>query len=329
MRTDKADILAWLRNSEDYVSGQQLCDRFGVSRTAVWKVINQLKEEGYGIEAVKNKGYRLQITPDVLSSSELKSRIQNEWAGRNIYYYEETGSTNIDAKRLGEEGAVHGTVVVADKQNAGRGRRGRAWESPAGKDIYFTILLRPEFPPDKVSGLTLVMALSVAEAVKGCCGQEAGIKWPNDVVLNGKKICGILTEMTMEMDYVQHVVIGTGINVNLDKMPAEIEKTATSILMESGKETTRAELLQKVLERFEINYEIYERDLDLRNMMETYNGYLVNKDRQVRVLDPKGEFGGIARGINAGGELLVERPDGKTVEIYAGEVSVRGIYGYV
>ena len=249
--------------------------------------------------------------------------------GRNIYYYEETGSTNIDAKRLGEEGAVHGTVVVADKQNAGRGRRGRAWESPAGKDIYFTILLRPEFPPDKVSGLTLVMALSVAEAVKGCCGQEAGIKWPNDVVLNGKKICGILTEMTMEMDYVKHVVIGTGINVNLDKMPAEIEKTATSILLESGKETTRAELLQKVLERFEINYEIYERDLDLRNMMETYNGYLVNKDRQVRVLDPKGEFGGIARGINAGGELLVERPDGKTVEIYAGEVSVRGIYGYV
>ena len=196
--------------------------------------------------------------------------------------------------------------MVADKQNAGRGRRGRAWESPAGKDIYFTILLRPEFPPDKVSGLT-----------------------PNDVVLNGKKICGILTEMTMEMDYVQHVVIGTGINVNLDKMPAEIEKTATSILLESGKETTRAELLQKVLERFEINYEIYERDLDLRNMMETYNGYLVNKDRQVRVLDPKGEFGGIARGINAGGELLVERPDGKTVEIYAGEVSVRGIYGYV
>ena len=301
----KTEILKLLRESGNYISGQELCSKFGVSRTAVWKVINQLKEEGYGIEAVKNKGYRLQITPDVLSSSELKSRIQNEWAGRNIYYYEETGSTNIDAKRLGEEGAVHGTVVVADKQNAGRGRRGRAWESPAGKDIYFTILLRPEFPPDKVSGLTLVMALSVAEAVKGCCGQEAGIKWPNDVV------------------------IGTGINVNLDKMPAEIEKTATSILLESGKETTRAELLQKVLERFEINYEIYERDLNLRNMMETYNGYLVNKDRQVRVLDPKGEFEGIARGINAGGELLVERPDGKTVEIYAGEVSVRGIYGYV
>ena len=188
----KTEILKLLRESGNYISGQELCSKFGVSRTAVWKVINQLKEEGYGIEAVKNKGYRLQITPDVLSSSELKSRIQNEWAGRNIYYYEETGSTNIDAKRLGEEGAVHGTVVVADKQNAGRGRRGRAWESPAGKDIYFTILLRPEFPPDKVSGLTLVMALSVAEAVKGCCGQEAGIKWPNDVVLNGKKICGIL-----------------------------------------------------------------------------------------------------------------------------------------
>ncbi len=325
----KTEILKLLRESGGYISGQELCSKFGVSRTAVWKVMNQLKEEGYGIEAVKNKGYHLEITPDVLSYSELKSRIRNQWAGRDIHYYEETGSTNIDAKRLGEEGAAHGTVVVADKQNAGRGRRGKAWESPAGKDIYFTILLKPDFSPDKASGLTLAMALSVAEAVKACCGQEAGIKWPNDVVLNGKKICGILTEMTLETDYIQHVVIGVGINVNLDVMPEEIDRTATSILLESGKETARAELLQKVLERFEINYETYERDLDLSHMMEAYNGYLVNRDRQVRVLDPKGEFEGVARGINASGELLVEMPDGKTVEVYAGEVSVRGIYGYV
>lgn len=325
----KTEILKLLRESGDYISGQELCSKFGVSRTAVWKVMNQLKEEGYGIEAVQNKGYRLKITPDVLSFSELKSRIRNKWAGRNIYYYEETGSTNIDAKRLGEEGAVHGTVVAADKQNAGRGRRGRTWESPAGKDIYFTILLRPEFAPDQAVGLTLVMALSVAEAVTRRCGLEAGIKWPNDVVLNGKKICGILTEMTMETDYIQYVVIGVGINVNLDVMPEEIGQKATSILLESGRETARAELLQEVLEGFEENYEIYEKDLNLSHMLEEYNGYLVNRDRQVRVLDPKGEFEGIARGINASGELLVETKDGKTVEVYAGEVSVRGIYGYV
>lgn len=324
----KTEILKLLRERGDYISGQELCNKFGVSRTAVWKVINQLKEEGYGIEAVQNKGYRLKVNPDVLSASELKSRIQNKWAGKNIYYYEETGSTNTDAKRFGEEGAAHGTVVVADKQNAGKGRRGRAWQSPEGKDIYFTILLRPEFVPDKASGLTLVMALSVAQAIESC-GLEAGIKWPNDVVLNGKKICGILTEMNVETDYIQYVVIGVGINVNLDVMPEEIKETATSILLESGKKMARAKLLQDVLERFEENYERYEKDLSLANMMEEYNGYLVNRNRQVRVLDPKGEYEGTARGINEYGELLVETGDGQTVAVYAGEVSVRGIYGYV
>lgn len=325
----KTEILRLLRESGDYISGQEFCRRFGVSRTAVWKAVNQLKEEGYGIEAVQNKGYRLRSNPDVLSSSELKSRIQNQWAGNRIYFYEETGSTNIDAKRLGEEGAEHGTVVVADKQSAGRGRRGRSWQSPAGKDIYFTILLRPPFLPGKAAGLTLVMALSVAQAIEGACSLKTGIKWPNDVVLNGKKICGILTEMNVETDYIQHVVIGVGINVNLDVMPEEISRTATSILLESGRETARAELLQEVLARFEENYGMYERDLDLRDMLEEYNGRLVNLGKQVRVLDPKGEFEGIARGIDASGELLVETQDKNTVRVYAGEVSVRGMYGYV
>ncbi len=173
------------------------------------------------------------------------------------------------------------------------------------------------------------MALSVTQAVRNCCGLEAGIKWPNDLVLNGKKICGILTEMNVETDYIQHVVIGTGINVNLERMPEGIEQTATSLLLESGKETARARLLQEVLERFEENYESYERDMSLVSMLEEYNRYLVNKDKQVRVLDPKGEFEGIARGINDSGELLVETENGKIVKVYAGEVSVRGIYGYV
>ena len=325
----KTEILTLLRESGDYISGQELCNRFGVSRTAVWKVMKQLKEEGYIIEAVQNKGYRLKENPDVLSLSELKSRIHNEWAGNDIYYYEETGSTNIDAKRLAEEGAAHGAVVVADKQNAGRGRRGRTWQSPAGKDIYFTILLRPDFEPDKAAGLTLVMALSVAQAVEAVCELKAGIKWPNDVVVNGKKICGILTEMNVETDYIQYVVIGVGINVNLDEMPEEIEKMATSLLLESGKETARAGLLQEVLKRFEDNYGKYLENLDLDKILKEYNDHLVNLDMQVKVLDPKGEYEGIARGINAFGELLVERTDGEIVKVYAGEVSVRGLYGYV
>lgn len=327
--TMKTEILTLLRESGDYISGQELCGRFHVSRTAVWKVMKQLQQEGYIIEAVRNKGYMLKENPDVLSRSELKSRIHNRWVGNEIYFYGETGSTNIDAKHLGEEGAPHGTVVVADKQNAGRGRRGRTWESPAGKDIYFTILLRPEFPPDKAAGLTLVMALSVVQAIEEECGTEAGIKWPNDVVINGKKVCGILTELTTETDYIQYVVIGVGINVNLEDIPEEIEKTATSLLLESGKRTGRAGLLQKVLKKFEGNYEKYAGSLNMAPIEEDYNARLVNRNRQVRVLDPKGEWEGIARGINDSGELLVENEEGEIVEVYAGEVSIRGLYGYV
>lgn len=331
----KTEILTLLRESGGYISGQELCSRFGVSRTAVWKVMNQLKEEGYVIEAVQNKGYRLAENPDVLSLSELKSRIHNKWAGNEIYYYEETGSTNIDAKRLAEEGACHGTVVAADKQTSGRGRRGRTWQSPAGKDIYFTILLRPDFQPDQAAGLTLVMALSVAQALSKALPQSepeksgVGIKWPNDVVVNGKKVCGILTEMNLETDYIQYVVTGVGINVNMEKMPEELEATATSLLLEGGKEIGRAGLLQEVLERYEENYEKYEKFRSLKLLQQEYNSYLVNRDRQVRILDPKGEWGGTARGIDAAGELLVETAEGKTVKVYAGEVSVRGLYGYV
>ncbi|MCH5250945.1 MAG: biotin--[acetyl-CoA-carboxylase] ligase [Lachnospiraceae bacterium] len=332
MKTDKSDILSLLRNSNGYVSGQQLCEQFGVSRTAVWKAINQLKEEGYKIESVTNKGYRLIESPDILSKSEISSRLTTKWAGRNLYYFDETGSTNIDAKRYAEDGAVHGTVVVADMQTSGRGRRGRMWQSPSGSAIYMTILLKPDFPPDKASMLTLVMALSVAEAVTEVTGMDAGIKWPNDIVVNKKKICGILTEMNTEQDYIQYVVIGVGINVNNaspEEFPEEIRQTATSLRIESGKQLGRAALIGRVLFHFEQNYDTYVRKLDLSELMEAYDRHLLNLDAEVKVLDPKGEFTGIARGINETGELLVEREDGEVVQVYAGEVSVRGLYGYV
>lgn len=331
--TMKTEILSLLRERADYISGQELCERFGVSRTAVWKVMNQLKEEGYVLEAIQKKGYKLVENPDVLSLSELKSRINNDWAGCEIYYLEETGSTNVDAKRLAEEGAGHGSVVVADKQNAGRGRRGRTWESPAGKDLYFTILLKPDFAPDKAAGLTLVMALAVTRAIETYCGIEAEIKWPNDVVVNGKKVCGILTEMNVETDYIQHVVIGIGINVNRTDapkdIPEELRGVATSLFLEGGVTIARAGLLQEVLQCFEDYYEKYVQRLNLELLLEEYNARLVNRGRQVRVLDPKGEWEGIARGVNASGELLVKKNDGTIEEVYAGEVSVRGIYGYV
>ncbi len=335
MKTDKSDILTLLRNNKDYVSGQQLCDQFGVSRTAVWKVINQLKEEGYEIESVPRKGYRLVETPkDILSQSEIASRLHTKWAGRKLYYFESTGSTNTDAKRLAEEGEPHGTTIVANMQTAGKGRRGRTWQSPAGANTYFTILLKPTFSPDKASMLTLVMALSVAEAIEEITGLKADIKWPNDIVVHKKKVVGMLTEMstTPEMDEIQYVVIGVGTNVNYDSpedFPEELRPTATSLRIEAGHLINRAALTERMLARFEVNYEKFEETLDLSGLMDSYEKHLINVGAQVRVLDPAGEYTGISRGINTVGELLVEKENGETVNVYAGEVSVRGLYGYV
>lgn len=335
MKTDKSDILTWLRSTDDYVSGQQLCDRFGVSRTAVWKVINQLREEGYRIESVPHKGYRLAESPeDVFSASEIASRLQTRWAGRRLHFFESTGSTNPDAKRFAEEGEPHGTVVAADRQTAGRGRRGRSWESPSGKAVYFTIVVRPSCVPDKASMITLVMALSVAQAIEEDTGLQAQIKWPNDIVVHKKKVCGILTEMsvTPEMDEIQFVVAGVGVNSNQEspeEFPEEIRSTATSLRIESGSPINRAKLLACILARFEENYEVFVRTLDLSGLREAYQSHLVNMDAQVRVLDPGEEYTGISRGITEQGELIVERENGEKILVYAGEVSVRGLYGYV
>ncbi len=335
MKTDRSDILTCLRSSEDYVSGQQLCDRLGVSRTAVWKVIKQLKEEGYRIESVPSRGYRLVESPaDAYSESEIASRLRTKWAGQRLIFFESTGSTNPDAKRFAEEGAPRGTTVVADRQTAGRGRRGRSWESPAGRSIYFTIIVRPAFIPDKASMITLVMALSVAEAIHEVTGLPTGIKWPNDIVVNGKKVVGILTEMSMtpEMNEIQFLVAGVGVNVNqesAEEFPEELRGAATSLKIESGRHFDRAALLAEILARFEQDYETFERTLTLSELKERYESRLAGRNAVVRILDPAGEYTGISRGITETGELIVEKETGETVLIYAGEVSVRGLYGYV
>lgn len=324
----KTEILRMLREKDGYVSGQQLCEELGVSRTAIWKVINQLKEEGYQIEAVRNKGYHIVEVPDLLSKDEVQSLTRTSWAGVNVVYYEETDSTNIRAKALAEEGAVHGTLVIADRQNAGKGRRGRGWVSPKGENIYMSVLLRPEFEPSKAPMLTLVMAYSVTQALRIREEINAKIKWPNDVVLHKKKICGILTEMSAEIDYINHVVIGVGINTNMDHIEEELADKATSLRIEEGRRIRRAELIAEVMEQFEINYERFVKDGNLHGIKDEYNEMLVNQDRDVRVLEPGNEYDAHALGINETGELLVRKENGDVEVIFAGEVSVRGIYGY-
>ena len=251
----KAEILKMLRQTEGYLSGQQLCDQFRVSRTAIWKVINQLKEEGYEIEAVRNKGYRIVDCPDRISADEIRSHLETRWAAQYLKCYDEVDSTNTRVKILGEKGAPHGTLVVADRQNAGKGRRGRSWSSPAGSSIYMSILLKPEFAPSQASMLTLLMAYSAAKALREKTQEDVVIKWPNDLVLNKKKICGILTEMSAEIDYINYVVIGPGINVNTEEFPEEIANTATSLYLETGMRFRRAELIAAIMETFETYYE--------------------------------------------------------------------------
>lgn len=227
------------------------------------------------------------------------------------------------------EHAPHGTLVVADAQDAGRGRLGRSWQSPAGSNIYMSILLRPDIEPDKAPMLTLVMALSVAEAVKSISGLDGKIKWPNDIVLNKKKICGILTEMDLECEKIRQVVIGVGMNVNMQEIPEDIKETATSLWLETGCIFDKEALIARVVERFEENYETFVQMGDLSGLMEKYNALLINKGNEVRVLEPEREYNGYALGIDHKGELLVEKEDGRIEHIFAGEVSVRGLYGYV
>ena len=324
----KSEILEALRETDGYVSGQDLCNKFGVSRTAVWKAIKQLKEAGYEIEAVPNKGYHIVSAPDLMNKVELESIRNTTWAGQEIYYYDVTDSTNIRAKELAEEGHPGGTLVVADRQEAGRGRRGRSWDSPSGTGIFMTLLLKPEMNPNHASMLTLVAAMAVARAISKCAGTEALIKWPNDIVIGGKKICGILTEMSAQFDFINHIVIGIGINVHNEHFPEEIAETAGSILLQTGKRIRRAELIEQILEQFENYYAIFMETEDLSGLVKEYNSILVNMNKSVRVLDPKEPFEGKAMGITKKGELIVDTWESRKM-VSSGEVSVRGLYGYV
>ena len=253
-----------------------------------------------------------------------------------IHYREEVDSTNLWAKELAKQGAPEGTVTTAGSQTAGRGRRGRSWLSPPDTSIYMSLLLRPQIKPELASMLTLVMGLSTAQTIQKQTGLDAKIKWPNDIVVNKKKVCGILTEMQVFPQGIEYVIIGVGINVSQRTFPDEIANTATSLAIERelavGKKEIfpeKAQIIDQVLECFFQNYERFLLDGSLKGLMADYNQMLVSRNREIRVLDPAGEYSGISTGINELGELLVQKVDGSVEAVYAGEVSVRGVYGYV
>ncbi len=295
----------------------------------MWKAINQLKEAGYEIEAQQNKGYRLMAAPDLMTEAEIKSLMHTDWVAKEVLYFDTIDSTNTKAQELAEKGYPSGTLVVADKQESGKGRRGRSWVSPSGTGIFMTLMIKPDINPNNASMLTLVAALAVAKAITSVTGEEALIKWPNDIVVNGKKVCGILTEMNAQFDYINHIVVGIGINVHNESFPEEISQMASSLMIEAGgKRFHRAQIIAETMSYFEQYYDTFLKTQDLSALVREYDELLVNMNKAVRVLDPKEPFDGKAMGITPKGELIVDTWESRKL-VSSGEVSVRGIYGYV
>lgn len=325
----KAALLRALKQAKgEYISGQEISDILGVSRTTVFNTVSALRTDGYEIESVKNKGYLLKKVPDIIKDYEVESILETQWLGKKVVYEDSIGSTNTLAKELADKGYDNGTVVIADHQDNGRGRRGRSFVSPKGVGIFMSMILKPAFTPEVAPMLTLVSALSVSKAIDSVTGEKTQIKWPNDIVLNGKKICGILTEMSMQTDYINNVVIGIGINVNNTQFSEELQDIAGSIYLQTNQLNHRADIIAQTLYYFEKYYNVFLETNDLRGLVQEYDSKLVNLEKKVKVLDPKEPYEGVAKGITQTGELIVQT-NKTTSYVSSGEVSVRGMYGYV
>ncbi|MDO5397653.1 MAG: biotin--[acetyl-CoA-carboxylase] ligase [bacterium] len=317
----KNRVLEMLQSAEGYISGEAISGKLGISRNAVWKHINKLRSEGYGIESVTNRGYRLNSSPDIISAEKIQENMNTEFIGRKIVYMEETDSTNNAAKAAAD--MPDGTLFISEIQTSGKGRLGRAWESPKGIGIWMSLLLKPEILPQDVAQITLVVGMAAAKGI-GC---GAKIKWPNDVVIGTKKVCGILTEMSAEIERVNYVVTGIGINVNTEAFDGELSEKATSLYIETGKKCERCGIIRAFLENFEALYKKFLRG-GIAALAEDYRELCITIGKEVSVIYPNRTINGKAVDINNEGELIVETETG-TVTVGSGEVSIRGIYGYV
>jgi BirA family biotin operon repressor/biotin-[acetyl-CoA-carboxylase] ligase len=324
----KEKILALLLETDGFISGEEMSRRLNVSRTAIWKNIKKLKEDGYQIESITNKGYRLKGTPDKLVSEEIKFLLNSQLI-QEVFVYDTIDSTNTEAKRQASKGAFSTALFIAEEQTAGKGRRGKTWISKKGNSLYMSLLLKPIIQPQNAAKLTLVAGLAVNQSIKNITKLDSYIKWPNDIVVNQKKVCGILTEMNSEIDFVNYVVIGIGINVNNESFDEEIGKVATSLKIEGQAIYSRKKILVEIINNFSRLYEAFERTESLKFIEEEYNKNCINVNRNVKVISRDITIIGNAIGINEEGLLLVESKEGDLIEVNAGEVSVRGLYGYV
>lgn len=318
---------------EGYLSGEALSERLGISRAAVWKAVDALRRDGYTIEAHTGLGYRLGASPDVLSEREVRRHLGVvETVGRTLYCMERVDSTNSFLKRAAAEGAADGTVAIAEEQTAGRGRRGRSFESPAGRGVYLSALLRPQLPPERLLPLTALGAVAGCNAVERACGVRPQIKWTNDLVLNGKKLSGTLTELALEGETgaLDYAIIGIGINCNHTHadFPSELRGIATSIFLETGKHVQRAALAAALIEELDALAAALVRG-DTADYLAAYRRDCLTIGREVQLLWQDTREHVTALDVDEQFGLVVRREDGRIETIRTGEVSVRGLYGYV
>lgn len=315
-------VLRLLRRQPDqYLSGEELSTALGVTRSAVWKQIRALRQAGYEIEAVTSRGYRLKRAPDRLLAAEIGAGLATGLIGREIVALEEIDSTNIRAWQLGEAGALAGTVVVADAQSSGKGRLGRSWTSPPGVNLYLSVLLRPLLEPRHAPQLTFLSSLAVATAIERCSGLQPQVKWPNDVLLNGRKVAGLLNEMSAETESIHFVILGIGVNLNMgaDQFPPGLRYPATSLALELGRPVSRTTFCRILLEELDRFYSLYERR-GFAPIREAWQGYFHLLGQRVAVENQHLRQVGTVAGLDQDGALLLQTDDGTTERILAGDV---------
>ncbi len=315
-------ILSLFHQTPDgFVSGERISDELGVSRTAVWKHIRNLRQAGYQIEAIPSRGYQLQQSPDVLMPEAIQSGLDCQLVGSRIISLEEADSTNLQASRLGDEGADDGLVVIADRQSSGKGRMGRQWESPGGVNLYASILLRPPVMPFEAPKLTFLSAVAVCRAIKNCTALQPTVKWPNDILLNGAKVAGLLNEMSSETDQVHYVVLGIGVNLNMraEQFPDDLRYPATSLAIASGKVVSRLAFTRSLLQELDALYQLY-LEQGSAPVFTAWTELCDLTGKRVQVDCNNLLIEGTMVGLGDDGALLVRTSAGKIESIYAGDV---------
>lgn len=317
----KDKILEFLAQSKgSYVSGEHISEELGISRAAVWKHIKALREEGYIIESSSRRGYMLPLAADVIIQSEIEAMLDTEFIGRHMVFLESIDSTNDYAKKIAAE-SPDGTIVIADEQTKGKGRMDRAWSSKRGEGIWMSMVLKPKIAPHRASLITLIAGAAVAKALEGL-GANVQVKWPNDILIGGKKLCGILTEMGAQMERIDYIVLGIGINVSTTRFSEDIKGIATSLKSE-GHSLSRKDVIASVLNEFERMYTPYVKTGDASEAIIICREKSSLIGREIYVISWGGKEPAKALDISKEGDLVVEYEDGRIEKVISGEVSVR------